>query len=96
MKQKIVITHVGLILVKNDIKNFQKNNFEYKFICGIVNDQLLNKAQLNGARAAIVGSEYFDEESLPIRKHQPVLGEHSRQILSEIGYSEEEIRELIE
>ena len=37
----------------------------------------------------------FDEESLPIRKHQPALGEHSRQILSEIGYSEEEIVTII-
>ena len=37
----------------------------------------------------------FDGESLPIRKHQPALGEHSRQILSEIGYSEEEIVTII-
>ena len=37
----------------------------------------------------------FDGESLPIREHQPQLGEHSRQILSEIGFSEEEIAEII-
>ena len=64
MKQKIVITPVGPTLIKNDIKNFLKNNFEYKFTGGIVHDQLLNRAQLNGASAAIVGSEYFDEETL--------------------------------
>ena len=37
----------------------------------------------------------FDEESLPIREHQPALGEHSQQILNEIGYSEEEIAAII-
>jgi len=37
----------------------------------------------------------FDGQSLPVREHQPILGEHSRKILSEIGYSEEEIALII-
>jgi len=36
----------------------------------------------------------FDGVSLPIRGHQPRLGEHTRQILTEIGCSEEEINEI--
>ena len=38
----------------------------------------------------------FDGKSLPVRKPQPRLGEHSHEILSEIGYSEIEISNLID
>ena len=33
----------------------------------------------------------FDRESLPIRRHQPRLGEHGHEILSELGMDEREI-----
>ena len=36
----------------------------------------------------------FDGVSLPVRRPQPRLGEHSHQILSEIGYSEIEISKI--
>ncbi len=32
-----------------------------------------------------------DEERLPVRRHPPLLGEHTQQVLSWLGYSEEEI-----
>ena len=38
----------------------------------------------------------FDRESLPIRHHQPGLGEHSRELFEELGLSEPEIDELLE
>ncbi|MGR8947949.1 MAG: CaiB/BaiF CoA transferase family protein [Gammaproteobacteria bacterium] len=36
----------------------------------------------------------FDEQSLPVRHHQPQLGEHNTEILEEIGLSKAEIAEL--
>lgn len=38
----------------------------------------------------------FDRESLPIRHHQPGLGEHSREIFEEAGLSQTKIDELME
>lgn len=36
----------------------------------------------------------FDRESLPVRRHAPALGEHSREILGEAGYSPAEIEAI--
>ena len=33
----------------------------------------------------------FNSKSLPIRRHQPTLGEHNKEILKELGYSSKEI-----
>ena len=38
----------------------------------------------------------INNKSLPIRKHQPSLGENSREILEEIGYNEEEIKDILD
>ena len=35
-------------------------------------------------------------KSLPIRKHQPSLGENSKEILEEIGYNNKEITKIID
>ena len=37
----------------------------------------------------------LDREALPVRRHQPALGEHGREILREAGYSDEEIDEIL-
>ncbi|MDA0703037.1 MAG: CoA transferase [Proteobacteria bacterium] len=38
------------------------------------------------------GTPYrFDRETLPVRRHQPLLGEHGREVLAEAGLSEAEI-----
>ena len=37
----------------------------------------------------------FDRQSLPIRQHQPRLGEHSQEILQEVGYSGAEIEQIL-
>jgi crotonobetainyl-CoA:carnitine CoA-transferase CaiB-like acyl-CoA transferase len=37
----------------------------------------------------------FDKQSLPIRHHQPRLGEHSEEILGELGFSTLEVNELL-
>ncbi len=37
----------------------------------------------------------FDGERLPVRRHAPGLGEHGRELLSEAGYSEAEIDEIL-
>jgi crotonobetainyl-CoA:carnitine CoA-transferase CaiB-like acyl-CoA transferase len=38
------------------------------------------------------GTAYrFDRETLPVRRHQPLLGEHGREVLQEAGLSEAEI-----
>ncbi len=37
----------------------------------------------------------INNQSLPIRKHQPSLGENSSEILKEIGYNNEEIKKIL-
>ncbi len=37
----------------------------------------------------------FDRESLPLHRHQPQLGEHSREVLAEAGLSDEEIEAVV-
>ena len=37
----------------------------------------------------------FNRQSLPIRQHQPRLGEHSQEILQEVGYSDTEIEQIL-
>ena len=37
----------------------------------------------------------LNRESLPIRRHQPNLGEHSKDILKEIGFKESEIHKIL-
>ena len=38
----------------------------------------------------------FDRESLPLRRHQPTLGEHSRDVLREAGFDDSEIDDILE
>ena len=38
----------------------------------------------------------INNASLPIRKHQPTLGENSKEILEEVGYSSTEIKKILE
>ena len=38
----------------------------------------------------------LDREELPIRSHQPKLGEHSEEILKKIGYDDIEIKEILD
>ena len=38
----------------------------------------------------------INNKSLPVRKHQPSLGEHSKEILEEIGYNRKEIKKIID
>ena len=38
----------------------------------------------------------INNKSLPIRKHQPFLGENSKEILEEIGYNEIEIKKILD
>ena len=43
-----------------------------------------------------VGTPFrFDRETLPLRRHQPQLGEHGREILAEAGLEEAEIEEAL-
>lgn len=37
----------------------------------------------------------FDQQSLPVRRHQPQLGEHTREVLLEIGMNDEEIDKIV-
>lgn len=37
----------------------------------------------------------FDREPLPVRRHAPGLGEHGREVLSEAGYADDEIDEIL-
>lgn len=37
----------------------------------------------------------FDRESLPLHRHQPRLGEHSREVLAEAGLSDDEIEAIV-
>ncbi len=44
----------------------------------------------------VLDSPYrFDRKSLPLHRHQPQLGEHSREILAEAGLSDEEIEAIV-
>ena len=38
----------------------------------------------------------IDEKSLPIRKAQPNLGEHSKDILKELGYNKTAVKKIID
>jgi crotonobetainyl-CoA:carnitine CoA-transferase CaiB-like acyl-CoA transferase len=38
----------------------------------------------------------FDREKLPIHRHQPRLGEHTREVLGEAGFSDDEIDSVME
>ncbi len=38
----------------------------------------------------------INNKSLPVRKHQPYLGENSKEILEEIGYNKNEIKKIID
>lgn len=38
----------------------------------------------------------INRQSLPVRQHPPLLGEHGQEILAEAGYSETEIQEILE
>jgi len=38
----------------------------------------------------------INNKSLPVRKHQPSLGENSKEILEEIGYNRKEIKKIID
>lgn len=38
----------------------------------------------------------FDRQPLPVRRHHPGLGEHSREILTEAGFSDAEIDEILD
>jgi crotonobetainyl-CoA:carnitine CoA-transferase CaiB-like acyl-CoA transferase len=38
----------------------------------------------------------FNRQALPVRLHQPRLGEHSRQVLDEAGFSDSEINEILD
>ena len=38
----------------------------------------------------------INNKSLPVRKHQPSLGENSKEILEEIGYNRTEIKKIID
>jgi crotonobetainyl-CoA:carnitine CoA-transferase CaiB-like acyl-CoA transferase len=38
----------------------------------------------------------LDGSALPVRRHPPLLGEHSAEVLTEVGYSAEEIAALVE
>ena len=37
----------------------------------------------------------FNRESLPVRRHQPKLGEHSNDILKEAGFKDDEIIKIL-
>ena len=37
----------------------------------------------------------INKKSLPIRNHQPKLGEHNRKILQELGYTGKEIKSIL-
>lgn len=50
----------------------------------------------NEGRLEVPDTGYqFDRQSLPVRQHHPRLGEHSREILSEAGYSDAEIDRIL-
>ena len=38
----------------------------------------------------------FDDEALTIRRPGPALGEHSREVLPELGYSADEVTALVD
>ena len=38
----------------------------------------------------------LDRQVLPLREHQPNLGEHGREILSQLGYLDTEIDNILE
>ena len=37
----------------------------------------------------------FDRETLPVHRHQPTLGEHTREVLTEAGLTEDEIEKVL-
>ena len=82
------------LLTKADIPVGQVNNLE-----DLKNDLHLNEIGFfrlyehpTEGTIEIPDTAYrFDRESLPVRRHQPQLGEHGHEVLAELGMDEEEI-----
>ena len=82
------------LLTKADIPVGQVNNLE-----DLKNDLHLNEIGFfrlyehpTEGTIEIPDTAYrFDRESLPVRRHQPQLGEHGHEVLAELGMDEQEI-----
>ena len=87
------------ILKKNDIPHGVVNTLE-----ALKNDKHLKKVNFfretkHPSEGRIVLPDTgikINNKSLPIRKHQPSLGENSKEILQEIGYSDKEISKILD
>ena len=87
------------VLKKNDIPHGVVNTLE-----ALKNDKHLKKVNFfretkHPSEGRIVLPDTgikINNKSLPIRKHQPSLGENSKEILEEIGYSNKEISKILD
>ncbi len=87
------------LLKKNDIPHGVVNNISY-----LKNDKHLKKVKFfrkikhptEGTLIIPDTGIKIDKKSLPIKRTQPNLGEHTREILKELGYKIKEIKKIID
>ena len=72
-------------------------NFANPIVCKAkptpTNEAKKSSEKIIGCQFSIVK---INNKSLPVRKHQPSLGENSKEILEEMGYNKKEIKKIID
>ena len=63
---------------------------------GLVGDLPLLEHPVTGAYREIPFPVRFSRSPASVRRHAPLIGEHSREVLAELGYSRDEIEALVD
>ena len=62
----------------------------------LIHRQVFRDVESDGVPMRVVGPPYqFDGDPLPVSDHVPTLGEHTRSLLRDIGYTGDEIAQLL-